>query len=239
MRKPTAAGYYIDPARPAFPMFCKVKWAAERGLEPITYEEACGLSAALRQKPAQEAPGAPPAPPQAQTPAGSGIAASGLRSAPQAASGGTPPVKPVLQSWDTAPVVIQPTLMGWPVPQAQAPMQAVDIERRAAAKARVTEAVNRKGQATVSDQMRYELALKARNENVHAMALLEPEAGILKIGVAELAQRIIEDRQVRERRMTHVYAILARTSAEIDEATGADIDATADVAVREIATLED
>jgi len=115
----------------------------------------------------------------------------------------------------------------------------LDVDRRAMAKSRVMGAVTRAGQVTTSDQMRYELALQAKNENVRAMALFETEAKVLGITVADLVGRIIEDRRTRERRMMQVYAILARVSAAVDKASGPAIDGLAEHAIAEIAMLED
>lgn len=111
--------------------------------------------------------------------------------------------------------------------------------KRERAKSRVMGAVRRVGQSVIGDQVRYELALKAMNDNVVAIQLLEEEANIRKLSVRELAVQIVEDRRVRERRMMQVYAILARASANIDNATGRTIDTLADKAVQEIAALED
>lgn len=111
--------------------------------------------------------------------------------------------------------------------------------KRERAKSRVMGAVRRVGQSVIGDQVRYELALKAMNDNVVAIQLLEEEASIRKLSVRELAVQIVEDRRVRERRMMQVYAILARASANIDNATGRTIDTLADKAVQEIAALED
>jgi hypothetical protein len=137
--------------------------------------------------------------------------------------------------WASPPVVVQPMLMRWPLDEA---VQS-DIARRAEAKRRVMEAVHKAAKITLGDQMRYELALQAKNENVRAMALLEPEAGIRGLTVAVLAQGIVEDRRTRERRMMHVYAILARASAAIDQVSGLAMDVQADNAIREIGILED
>ena len=115
----------------------------------------------------------------------------------------------------------------------------LDVDRRAMAKSRVMGAVTRAGQVTTSDQMRYELALQAKNENVRAMALFETEAKVLGITVADLVGRIIEDRRTRERRMMQVYAILARVSAAVDKASGPAIDGLAEHAIAEIAMRED
>jgi len=112
-------------------------------------------------------------------------------------------------------------------------------ERRADAKGRLQAAVLRVMHDVLAMQMRYELALQAHNRNVRAIELFEPEANILGIGVADLASRIITERRTGERRMAHVYTILARASAEIDQAAEHDIEALAAAGIREIQALED
>ena len=114
-----------------------------------------------------------------------------------------------------------------------------DEERRADAKGRVKDAVLRVTHEVMAMQMRYELALQAHNRNNRALELFEPEAIILGISVADLAGRIINERRTAERRMQHVYTLLARISAEIDQATGNDIDSLTEAGIREIQALED
>jgi hypothetical protein len=114
-----------------------------------------------------------------------------------------------------------------------------DEERRADAKGRVKDAVLRVTHEVMAMQMRYELALQAHNRNHRALELFEPEAIILGISVADLAGRIINERRTAERRMQHVYTLLARISAEIDQATGNDIDSLTEAGIREIQALED
>lgn len=114
-----------------------------------------------------------------------------------------------------------------------------DEERRIDAKGRVKDAVLRVTHEVMAMQMRYELALQAHNRNNRALELFEPEAIILGISVADLAGRIINERRTAERRMQHVYTLLARISAEIDQATGNDIDSLTEAGIREIQALED
>jgi hypothetical protein len=238
MRKPATYAYFVDPADPTRPIHAKLvrtikgkpepvgqeAYAAATGLTPISREEAHALSRALRgQEPRRPFHGLPP-PPEPE------IAASGPENDHQEVPAELKPV-----SWTGIPFTIQPTRMDWHRPEPVAP----DIERRAIAKSTVMDAVTKAGQVTLGDQMRYELALQAKNQNVRAMDLLQAEAGVLGLAVGALADRIVEDRRTRERRMMHVYAILARASAQIDKAAGLEIDHLAAAAIREIETLED
>lgn len=200
-------------------------WARIHASVPIEpYDPANPLPS---QKTRQDASGTPPLPPAALPPPAAGTAFLEAPGQPQEPP--SPPV-PASVSW-TLPQSIQPVRLLWSG-------QMDDVERRAAAKARVMGAVISAAQTTLGDQMRYELALQAKNENVRAMALLELEASIVGRTVGKLAEQIIEDRRVRERRMMQVYAILARVSADIDKATASAIDTLADAGVREISTME-
>jgi len=114
-----------------------------------------------------------------------------------------------------------------------------DEERRLDAKGRVKDAVLRVTHEVMAMQMRYELALQAHNRNNRALELFEPEAIALGLGVPDLAQRIINERRTAERRMAHVYAILARVSVEIEQADGDRIEALAEIGIREIQAMED
>jgi len=104
--------------------------------------------------------------------------------------------------------------------------------RRAAAKSRLKDAVLRV--SALDDQIRYELAMQARNQNVAVMEMFREEAASLGLTVAALAQRIIDERHVQERRVMHAHAVLARVSAEIDQASGDAIDAAANAGIAEI-----
>src|SRR5262245_5678819 len=114
-----------------------------------------------------------------------------------------------------------------------------DDERRTDAKHRLKDAVLRAAHITLGDQMRYELAMQAHNRNVTAMDLFREEAGILRVTVADLAARIIAERKMRERRMMHAYAVLARLEAEIDRSTGQHIEALAEAGIREIQEMQE
>lgn len=114
-----------------------------------------------------------------------------------------------------------------------------DEERRQEAKGRVRDAVLRVTHEVMAMQMRYELALQAHNRNNRALELFEPEAIALGISVGDLATRIINERRAAERRMQHVYTILARVSVEIDQAEGDRIDELVEAGIREIQAMED
>lgn len=114
-----------------------------------------------------------------------------------------------------------------------------DEERRTDAKGKVKDAVLRVTHEVMAMQMRYELALQAHNRNNRALELMEPEAIVLGMSVADLATRIINERRTAERRMAYVYTILARVSVEIDQATGNRIEELAEAGIREIQAMED
>jgi hypothetical protein len=85
-----------------------------------------------------------------------------------------------------------------------------------------------------ADQIRYEMALQAKNGRVSSMAQFEEEARISGVTVAVLADQIVAQRLALERRMSHVYTIQARALADIDRATGDAIDTITASAVSEI-----
>lgn len=118
------------------------------------------------------------------------------------------------------------------------PLEAMlsDSARRAAAKARIKEAVIRAAENTSHQQMRYEQAMMAKNGNVHIIQNFEAEARTLGLKVAQLADQIIAERRARERRMGQVYAVKARAELDIDKASGPTIDAIADTAILDIST---
>ena len=105
-------------------------------------------------------------------------------------------------------------------------------ERRAAAKGRLKDAVLRV--SALDDQIRYELAMQAHNRNIAVMTMFQAEAASRGLTVAALAEQIIAERRVHERRVMHAHAVLARVSAEIDQATGDTIDAIVDAGMAEI-----
>ena len=105
-------------------------------------------------------------------------------------------------------------------------------ERRAAAKGRLKDAVLRV--SALDDQIRYELAMQAHNRNIAVMTMFQAEAVSRGLTVAALAEQIIAERRVHERRVMHAHAVLARVSAEIDQATGDTIDAIVDAGMAEI-----
>jgi hypothetical protein len=146
-----------------------------------------------------------------------------------------PPIAPLLPMVPTGEYSIQELIMrADPRPTAY---DQSDSDRREAARRRLKDAV-----ATVSsgpdDQMRYDLALQAINRNVTAMEMFTAEAAVLGITVAELAERVIGERRARERRMMQAHAILARVSAEIDQAIGDAIDVAAEAGIREIEGIQ-
>jgi hypothetical protein len=109
-----------------------------------------------------------------------------------------------------------------------------DNRRRHEALARVAAAVNEATANSVQQQMRYELALRARNQNMEAMELLQPEAAALGLDVQALVDTIIADRQRREQRMARANAIGADFAVRVNSHRGSDIDSFADVTVSKI-----
>jgi hypothetical protein len=95
-----------------------------------------------------------------------------------------------------------------------------DNMRRRAAKELVRRAVIEASQSTTDDQMRYELALQAHNDNVQALEMFAEEAKVAKVSAKELAERIITERRRRERRMMHIHAIQAQALIDLDNASG-------------------
>lgn len=144
-----------------------------------------------------------------------------------------PELEPMLSELAPAPLPDGPELPALePVPPEVGGL--ADSERRKAARALIAAAVAQASRNTTDNQVRYELALQAKNGQVRAMSLFEPEAATLAITIAALADRIVGERHARERRMMQVYAIQARVLGELDRATGDDIDATAASAALEI-----
>jgi hypothetical protein len=109
-----------------------------------------------------------------------------------------------------------------------------DTMRRRAAKEAVRRAVSDVSQSSADLQMRYELALQARNGNVQCLEMFEEEARAANVSIQELAERIIVDRRARERRMMQVHAIQARALAELDQAAGDEIGTVEQTAVEKI-----
>ncbi len=88
---------------------------------------------------------------------------------------------------------------------------------RLAAKRQVQDAAQRVAVTTVGDQIRYELAMQARNGSTRAIMLFEDEARERGMSAQELAHSIISDRSERERRVMRVYLAAARVEADLDE----------------------
>ncbi len=100
-----------------------------------------------------------------------------------------------------------------------------DAGRRRAARALIYRLCSEAVDITTADQTRYEIALQAYNGNVECMSLLAQEARIAGLSVKQLAERIIEERRARERRVSHVHTLRAHYLKLLEAATGATIDA--------------
>lgn len=109
-----------------------------------------------------------------------------------------------------------------------------DSQRRSAARVLIAEAVSEASRRANTNQVRYEMALQAKNGQVTAMSLFEEEAAIRNVTVSVLAEQIVAQRLALERRMSHVYTIEARALSDIEKATGDAIDALAAAAATEI-----
>jgi hypothetical protein len=148
-----------------------------------------------------------------------------------------PQLEPVLSELGpSAPLAIGPTLSPEePRPPAAAENGLSDSQRRSAAKSIVLRAVVEAARNANAEQIRYEMALQAKNGQVKSMSLFEEEAKIRGPTVQVLADQIVAQRLALERRMSQVYTIQARALADIERATGEAIDTIAASAVTEIA----
>lgn len=109
-----------------------------------------------------------------------------------------------------------------------------DEARRHLAKDRIRQAVLDWMKQIAVEQPRYELALQVANNQPRSMQLMEGEAKIAGKSVQELARAIIAIRHAQQRRMSFVYEEQARAVANIDNATGDEIDRIADAATSTI-----
>ncbi len=115
-----------------------------------------------------------------------------------------------------------------------APEPVDDTARRRAAKGAVRRAVAGMAQNSHDLQMRYELALQAHNGNVEALEMMEQEAVLKGISASGLAEQIIVERRVRERRMMQVYAAQERAFRALETASGDAISIVEKAAIKEI-----
>lgn len=76
---------------------------------------------------------------------------------------------------------------------------------------------------TLGDQIRYELAMQAKNGSAYATDLLSGEARERGMTIAELADDVVAERKRQERRMMKIREIEARTIAAIEIAEEAAI----------------
>jgi len=160
-------------------------------------------------------------------------------------------VRAVRQPWSVADLLKRadkdPPVMGMPEPEPVAQPITVpapiapairepedDSTRRRAAKAHIRRLVAEAAREANGDRLRYEQGLLAHNGNTAAMENLQAEAMMLRIGVPELAERIVQEEARKARRMMKVYAIQERAMADLDKAVGDDIRAVEMAAVEEI-----
>jgi hypothetical protein len=109
-----------------------------------------------------------------------------------------------------------------------------DTARRRAAKAAIRRAVASMAQNSHDLQMRYELALQAHNGNVEALDIMEEEATLKGLSGSGLAEQIIIERRVRERRMMQVYAAQERAFKALETTSGDAIGIVENHAINEI-----
>lgn len=128
-----------------------------------------------------------------------------------------------------------------PLPELPAPLEQPPVitvndqgDRRRAARALVEEAVAQVNRLTNSEQLRYELALMVVNQNIEAMSDLKDAAAAAGLPVVEYAKRAIAVHTARRRRAAQVYASEERALKDIDQATGDEIEAVAERAVKDI-----
>jgi hypothetical protein len=95
-----------------------------------------------------------------------------------------------------------------------------DVLRRADARNTINLTISSALQITAEDQLRYELALMAHNGMVSAVQGFAEEAKVLKLTVAQLVKRILDERKMHERRNARLHAIKAKAMAALDAAQG-------------------
>jgi len=130
--------------------------------------------------------------------------------------------------------IVEQAILDQAIQQQQFTQMADDSSRRRAAKRQVDDAVFKAGQRVMAGQVRFEVALEAKNGRVDSVAMLEDEAKQRSMSVALLAEQIVAERRAMERRMMRVYAIQTRANSDIDAASGDAIDAIASVAAADI-----
>lgn len=115
------------------------------------------------------------------------------------------------------------------------PIPMDDAGRRRAAKAQVRRMAASFAFSSADEQLRYEEALMAHNGNVQALQTFEPEARVAGISVRELAERIIDERRLKARRMVAIKAIYDQALIDLDNASGEGIAA---IEARAVAAMQ-
>lgn len=131
-------------------------------------------------------------------------------------------------------VTLQEFVQSMQSQQAQFTAAMDDAARRKAAKQLVADAVLKAAQRVTKDQVRFEVAMEAKNGRVDSVSMLEEEAKAKGVGVGLLAEQIVVERRALERRMMWVHGVERRAIVDIDGASGDTIDAIASVAAADI-----
>lgn len=98
-----------------------------------------------------------------------------------------------------------------PVVQADPPQ-----ESRYAVKARVKQAADTAVSNSMTDQIRWEMAVRARNGDAYAIEQFSGEANERGVKVNWLVDEIIAERRAREKKVMRIYQIHARVQAALD-----------------------
>ena len=143
-----------------------------------------------------------------------------------------PPLPPLARELEPAAAWHEPDLVPPPPPPVFEPPAVVvtDDERRRQAIERICFAAAQAGDS----QIRYEIALQARNGNLPAQEMLAEEASVYGIEVRSLADKIITARAIQEQRVMRAHARKAQALELLGNMAGPDIDKFADAAVKQI-----
>jgi hypothetical protein len=120
------------------------------------------------------------------------------------------------------------------MPQPIIEQAVTDDHRRESGLHIIDSTIERMASANLPAQVRYEVALQARNGNFNAISMLSEEATILGTKVDDLAAHIIFERTIYEQRIMRAFTERARAIKAIQGLTGPLIDEACRVAVDEI-----
>jgi len=99
-----------------------------------------------------------------------------------------------------------------------------DASRRRMAHEKMSKAVDEWMQKTFAERPRYELALQALNDLPFALESFQKEAEIEGKSIQQLCTDIVTVHRAKQRRMGHVYTLKAQAIADINAASGDDIE---------------